>query len=190
MSRTQSKPSGSADRRGTLPARIAAIAMAMILSCPVGALAQGAAGQPPPKQILLTERQVQSYIAAQQDMNALAERQQKAAKKADQKAAQAQFADVAKKHGFSSLDEFGAVASQISLVMTGIDPETKAFSEPPEALRKQIEEVKADKNIPAKDKQQILKDLAEAQKTAQPVEHKANVELVKKYYDKIAPSTN
>ncbi len=52
-------------------------------------------------------------------------------------------------------------------------------------MKKQIDEIKADKNMPAKDKQLALKELNEALKTAQPIEHKANIELVKKYYDKL-----
>ena len=54
-----------------------------------------------------------------------------------------------------------------------------------ESLKKQIDEVKADKNMPAKDKQLALKELTEALKTAQPIQHKENIELVKKYYDKL-----
>jgi hypothetical protein len=147
-------------------------------------MAQGPA-QGPPKQILLTEKQIESYISAQKDMTALAEQQQKAASNKPDPKVQAQFEAVAKKYGFASLDEYGAVAAQVSLVLTGIDPETKTFAEPPEALKKQLEEIKADKSMPAKDKQLALKELTEALKTARPIEHKANIELVTKYYDKL-----
>jgi hypothetical protein len=46
-------------------------------------------------------------------------------------------------------------------------------------------EVKADKTLPEKDKQDLLKELEEALKTAQPIQFPSNVELVKKHYDKI-----
>jgi hypothetical protein len=165
---------------------VAAAALTLVAGV---SLAQGPA-QGPPKQILLTEKQVENYIAAQKDMTALAEQQQKqkAAPKGPDPKVQAQFEAVAKKYGFASLDEYGAVAAQVGLVLTGIDPETKAFAEPPEALKKQIEEVKADKNMPAKDKQLALKELTEALKGAQPIQHKENIELVKKYYDKLEAS--
>ena len=71
------------------------------------------------------------------------------------------------------------------MVMAGIDPQTKAFTEPKVAIKKEIDEVKADKSIPEKEKKQMLEELNEALKTAQPIQHPGNVELVKKYYDKI-----
>jgi hypothetical protein len=172
---------GRARRIGAGLRLIAAAAFALVASA---SLAQGPA-QGPPKQLLLTEKQVESYINAQKDMTALAEQQQKAGAKGPDPKVQAQFEAVAKKHGFASLDEYGAVSAQVNLVLTGIDPESKAFAEPPDALKKQIDEIRADKNMPAKDKQLALKELNEALKTAQPIEHKANIELVKKYYDKL-----
>jgi hypothetical protein len=71
------------------------------------------------------------------------------------------------------------------MVMAGIDPQTKAFTEPKIAIEKEIEEVKADKSIPEKEKKQMLDELAEALKSAQPVANPGNIELVKKYFDKL-----
>jgi len=42
-----------------------------------------------------------------------------------------------------------------------------------------------DTTIPEKEKKQMLEELAEALKTAQPIQHPENVELVKKYWEKI-----
>ena len=173
--------------RALAGATLTLVAAAALILVAGASLAQGPA-QGPPKQILLTEKQVENYIAAQKDMTALAEQQQKVAAKGPDPKVQAQFEAVAKKYGFASLDEYGAVAAQVGLVLTGIDPETKAFAEPPEAIKKQIDEVKADKSMPAKDKQLALKELTEALKTAQPIQHKENIELVKKYYDKLEAS--
>ena len=69
-------------------------------------------------------------------------------------------------------------------VMSGIDPQTKKFTEPPEQIKK---EIKADKTIPEARKKQDLAELEAALKTAKPVQFKENIALVLKYYDKLLP---
>jgi hypothetical protein len=71
------------------------------------------------------------------------------------------------------------------MIMAGIDPQTKEFTEPQVAIKKEIDEVTADKSIPDKEKKQMLEELNEALKAAAPIENKRNVELVKKHFDKI-----
>ena len=151
---------------------IAAI-VALGLSLPAGVASAQA-----PKQIQLTEKQVLGYIAAQKEMPEVPE-------KPDAKI-QAQLESVAKKNGFASFAEYDDVAANISMVMAGLDAKTKAFTEPVDAIKKEIAEVQADKSIPAKEKQEMLKELNEALKVAQPVQHRGNIELVKKHYDKLA----
>ena len=98
---------------------------------------------------------------------------------------QAQLEAVIKKYGFANLAEFDAVSENISLLMSCIDPKTKAFSEPKVALQKQIDELKADKTIPEPQKKEMLADLNEQLKTAEPIKFPGNIELMKKYYDKL-----
>jgi hypothetical protein len=45
--------------------------------------------------------------------------------------------------------------------------------------------MEADKTLPADERKQALEELNEALKQAQPIRNPANIELVKKYYDKI-----
>ena len=71
------------------------------------------------------------------------------------------------------------------MVMAGIDPQTKAFTEPQIAIKKEIEEVSADKSIPEKEKKQMLDELNDALKSAAPIQFPNNIEIVTKYYDKI-----
>jgi cell division protein FtsB len=144
------------------------------------ALPSGVAGAQAVKQIQLTEKQVLGYIAAQKEMPA--------SENPDAKA-KAQMESVAKKNGFASFAEFEDVAANISMIVDGIDPKTKAFTEPLDGLKKEIAEVQADKSMPAKDKQAALKELNEALKTAQPVQFRGNIELVKKYFDKLQPAS-
>jgi hypothetical protein len=143
------------------------------------ALAQGAV-----KQIPLTAKHVEGFIAAQKDMAAVAEKMQGNSDKPDPKV-QAELESIAKKHNFASFAEYDDVAANISMVMAGIDPQSRAFTEPKVAIQKEIDEVKGDTTIPEKEKKQMLEELAEALKTAQPIQHPENIELVKKYWEKI-----
>ena len=143
------------------------------------ALAQGAV-----KQVPLTAKHVEGFIAAQKDMATVAEKMQGNSDKPDPKV-QAELESIAKKHGFASFAEYDDVAANISMVMAGIDPQSRAFTEPKVAIQKEIDEVKADTTIPDKEKKQMLEELAEALKAAQPIQHPANIELVKKYWEKI-----
>ena len=143
-----------------------------------------AAAQNAVKQIKLSDKQIEGFVAAQKDMSAVAEKMQSNADKPDPKI-QAELEGIAKKHGFASFEEYDDVAANISMVMAGIDPQSKAFTEPKVAIQKEIEEVQGDKSIPEKEKKQMLEELNEALKSAQPIANPGNIELVKKFYDKI-----
>jgi hypothetical protein len=140
--------------------------------------------QAPVKQLQLSEKQVEGFIAAHLDMGKVAEKIQ--SDKPD-KAIQTQLESVAKKYGFKDFNEYDDVAANIALVMAGIDPQSKAFTDPPTAIKKEIDEVTADKSIPEKERKQALEELNEAMKMAQPIQFPGNIELVKKYYDRLEP---
>jgi len=146
----------------------------------LASLALPALAQDALQQIQLTEKQVQNYIAAQKDIAALSEKM--GSKQPDAKA-QAEMDAIIKKDGFASSDEFGQVADNIALVMSGIDPDTKNFSDPKTAIQKEIAEVNADKEMSPNEKKQALEELNEALKSAEPVKFPGNIELVKKYYN-------
>ncbi|MBX9591553.1 MAG: hypothetical protein K2X43_19865 [Hyphomonadaceae bacterium] len=140
--------------------------------------------QAPVKQLKLTEKQIEGFIAAHKDMGAVAEKME--GDKPDPKV-QAQLESIAKKFGFKDFNEYDEVASNIALVMAGIDPQTKAFTDPPTAIKREIDEITADKSMPEKERKQALEELAEAMKMAQPIQFSGNIELVKKYYDRLEP---
>ena len=169
---------------------IAAVAAVTLLS--TAATAQTGPGQPDMKQIQLTEKQVQGVIAAQKDVSAIFDKLQGQGAQSDQLPPKVQAdLDVAvKKHGFKDFNEYDEVVGNITLVMTGIDPKTKAFTEPAVAIKKEVAEVTANKSIPAREKKEMLDELNEAQKAAQPIQFPGNIELVKKYYDKIEAALN
>lgn len=159
-----------------LVAAIAAVALVHVVDT--------VSAQSPVKQLKLTEKQVEAFIAAHKDMGAVAEKME--GDKPDPKI-QGQLESIAKKFGFKDFNEYDDVASNIALVMAGIDPQTKAFTDPPTAIKREIDEITADKSMPEKEKKQALEELNEALKMAQPIQYQGNIEIVKKYYDRLEP---
>jgi hypothetical protein len=154
-------------------------------SAPAQAAPPPVAEIPQIKQIALTEKQIEGVLSAQKDVDAITDKIPDNAKP-DPKI-DAQLDAVAKKHGFASYDEYNTVVDNISLVLGGFDPATKKFVGAEAVLKAQIAQLQADKKISAKDKKEALADLNEALKSPPPaIENKANIELVAKYYDKLA----
>jgi hypothetical protein len=142
----------------------AALALLHAFGAPAGA-------QVATKQMKLTEKQIVSFIAAQKKMaSARAETEDEA---------------IAREHGFASLDEIDDVEANIVLLMGSIDPQTHAFVEPPVLIKRRIDEVTVDKSISEAERKNLLQELNESLKSAQPIQFPENVELVKKYYDKL-----
>jgi hypothetical protein len=153
---------------------------------PPAAPAQAAPPQEAPvKQMALTEKQVQGVLAAQKDMDAITDKLSENSKP-DPKVT-ASLEAVAKKNGFASYDEYNNVVDNISLVLAGFDPATKKYVGSDAVIKKQIAQVQADTKMPAKDKKEALADLNDALKAPAPtIENKGNIDLVAKYYDKLA----
>jgi hypothetical protein len=165
----------------TLRLTIAAIAVAFA-GLPTSAPAQIAATQ-----MKLTEKHVEGFIAAQTDMSAVVEKMQRA----DRSNAEyeAELKAVTKKYGFKNFAEYETVAANIFIVMAAIDPQTKLFLDPQTAIKKEIEAASADKTIANNEKKKLLRELHEALKSAESIQFPTNIELVKKYYDKIDTTT-
>ena len=165
-----------------------ALAQAKQQMAPAKQMAPAAAAPmqaPPMKQIALTEKQVEGVLAAQKDMDAITAKLPENAKP-DPKVT-AQLDGVAKKNGFASYDEYTDVIDNISMVLAGFDPATKKYVGTDAVIKAQIAQVQADKKMPAKDKKDALDDLNEALKTPAPaIQNKGNIDLVGKYYDKLA----
>ena len=148
------------------------------------------AGQSELKQIQLSEKQVQGVISAQKDVAAVFDKIQAPPTDELPPAVLAELDAVAKKHGFKDFNDYDEVLGNITMVMTGIDPKTKAFTEPAAAIKQEIADVTANRTIPAAEKKQMLEELNEALKAAQPIQFPGNIDLVKKYYDKIDAALN
>jgi hypothetical protein len=170
---------------------VACLAAAMAVVPTGGALAQAKpapAQQAAPqalKQIPLTDKQVEGVIAAAKDMDAITAKLSQNSKP-DAKVT-AQLEGVAKKNGFASYDDYNDVVDNISIVLAGFDPATKKYVGTEAVIKAQIAQVQADKKMSAKDKKDALTDLTQAMKAPEtPIENKGNIDLVGKYYDKLA----
>jgi hypothetical protein len=130
------------------------------------------------KQMKLTEKQIMGFISAQKQMAPLSSKLE--GDKVDP-AVQSQLEKIAKSNGFSSLDELSDVGANISMVLSGLDPKTGQFTELPELIKRDIEELKQNKEMSQKDKDEALADMQEALKTAAPLQFKENIALVRKY---------
>ena len=158
---------------------IFAVLTATVFFAPCAAVAQTV------KQIKLTEPQIQGFIASQKDMEAITEKMRGSTSDKPDPRIQEDLEAAAKKHGFANFSAYDEVAANIAMIMAGFDPQTKVFTEPQMAIRKEIAEIKADKSIPEEEKKKMLEELSEAEKSAAPILYPNNIELVKTYFDRI-----
>ena len=140
-----------------------------------------------PKQVPLTQQQVDGVVNAQKAIHALeAKAPEKDADKPDPKL-DAAIADAVKKNGFASVDAFANASFSIGMVLAGVDPESKQYVGPAAVTKKQIAEVQADKTMSPKDKKEALDELNTTSKqasTEKPLD--ANIALVSKNYDALS----
>jgi hypothetical protein len=148
---------------------------------PLAASAERARRVTPVKQIRLTERQIQRFIAAQKEMALVTEFGQRDPR------LQTESETVAKKNDFKDFAEYDEVAANILMVFAGIDPHSKQYTDPQTAMKKKIAEIIADKTISKRDKKELLNEFEKRLNAAQPIQYPSNIELVKKYYDQIHP---
>src|ERR1700730_595710 len=165
-------------RRGSLGVLFSAL-LALALFDP------GAAPAEEVKQIKLTDKHIQGFMAAYEDIAKVYDGAE--SDKPEDPKVEAQAAAVAKKHGFASLAQYDDVSMNISMIMSGIDPQTKKFTEPPEQIKNEIAALKADKSVPEAEKKEGLTQLEAALKNSRPIQFKENIALVLKYFDQLAP---
>jgi hypothetical protein len=139
------------------------------------------------EQIVLTEKQVLGFIAAQPDMEAIEKKVSEADTRNPRGPLLGEMDRMARKHGFAGFREFDAVAQNITMIMAGIDPATRTFSHATAeaTFREEIEALRTDPGIPPQEKGAIIRELEEAVANVKRITNNANIELVKKHYDRI-----
>ena len=136
------------------------------------------------EQMELTAAQIDGFIATQKDITPITAKLKGNAQPSKQM--MTQMEGIAKKNGFKDFDEFGDVGTNIGFVYGGIDPQSKKY-EPEELIKREIDKVNADTKMPAKQKQQILKDLQDASSSVPKLKFQANADLIAKNYDRLKP---
>jgi hypothetical protein len=143
-----------------------------------------ASAQAPMKQIKLTEKQIEGLIAAHEEVVKEFDKGSNGQSEAE---AKAKLDAIVKRFGFKDHDEYDEVFANVAMVMVGIDPQTREFTDPPTLAKRELDDAMADKSLPEKERKQLVEDLTEQLKAMQPIMHPSNVDLVKKHYDKIEP---
>jgi hypothetical protein len=160
---------------------------ALIASSALAQAQQSAPADEGAKQVALTDQQVQNFLAAQKDIDAILQKVPQGAQGPDPTAMAALDA-AAKTYNFANYAEYDTVASNIGLVMAGMDPQTKKYVGPEAVIKEQIAEIQADKSMSPKDKKDQLDELNAQLQSPQPAALPGNIDLVSKYYDKLAAS--
>ena len=88
--------------------------------------AQGDAQEAPPKQVPLTQKNLDGLVNAQKQIRAV-EAKATPSKNADEPDAktEAKIESIAKANGFASMSDFANASYSVGLVLAGMDPETK-----------------------------------------------------------------
>jgi hypothetical protein len=159
------------------------VAVAVVLASSIS-MGRGAAQAQDFKQMKLTEQHIQGFIASQKELTAMAERLQQAGDKLDPKL-QAELEALAKKYGFASFGELDDVAANISVVMAGLDPQTGDYLDPLDAIKQEMEDIKADNSIPDDKKKELIDEMSAALRTTPSLQFKENVDIVKKHREEI-----
>src|SRR5215467_1620053 len=102
------------------------------------------------KQIKLTDKHIQGFMAAYEDIAKVYDGAE--SDKPEDPKVEAQAAAVAKKHGFASLAQYDDVLTNITMMPSGNDTQTKKFTDPPEQIKTEIATLKADKSVPEAEK--------------------------------------
>ena len=165
-----------------------ATAAALAFSAPVlldSAYAQDKAGatteaEPPqPKQIALTQKSLDGLIVAQKEIRDLEAKMPKDAKAPDPKVEKEIDAAV-KKNGFANVGDFADASYSVGIVLAGVDPDSGKYIGAEAATKKQMDEVKADKQMPPKEKKEALAELDETLKASNGADKpmQGNIDLV------------
>jgi hypothetical protein len=179
--------------RAIIPPFVAALSLMVVtplaVVAPTGAAfaqAQPPGGaEEPVKQIALTDKQIDGYLAAKKEIDAIVEKMPQDAQAQPDPKVTAQLDAIAKKYKFANYAEYDAVESNIGLVMEGYDQQTKKYVGAEAVIKQEIAGLKAEKGMSPKDKKEALEQLTAELKAAAPIQFPANIELVTKNIDKI-----
>lgn len=187
--------------RGWPHCEATALSVMVLIACAViagigGAEAQSKQEKPPAqaasqkqffpvKQMPLTEKLIQGYIAATKEIDETTGSAEEDIDKLRPETV-AKLDGIAKKNGLASYDQYRQIGSNVGLVNAGIDEVTGRYVGREAVIKLRIARVKADKKMSAVSKQEKLNDLDDDLQFALPeIQYKNNINLVAKYSDKL-----
>ena len=161
------------------------LAFAFVFAAPLaqsGSTARAQTGQPAPTitQVRLTEQHVQGFIAMQKVLTELARTLEGDADANDDTVVK-KLEALAKQNGFDSFAQFDNIAANITLVISGIDPDTGKYTDPRELMRADIADIRTDTTLNDKERAELIADLEAAIKGTPVVEHPENIEVVRRF---------
>jgi hypothetical protein len=172
-------------KRNCVMLQVLRVAFAVVAAIAIIHFVGSATAQTPVRQIKLTEKQVRNFLAAQKDMVPVVKKMQGSTADRPDPKLHAESEAITKNSGFEDFAEYENVAANILMVVAGIDPLTKRYTDPQTVIKKGIAKVTADPTISEEDKKELLKEFQKLLVAAQPIQYPSNIELVRKYYDKI-----
>ncbi|MEO0729284.1 MAG: hypothetical protein AAFY64_02760 [Pseudomonadota bacterium] len=138
----------------------------------------------PGGQVQLTETMVESFLRMQTGLAGVAE-ELEAVDDKPHAALKDKLTKLAKNAGFASFADYDRVAQSIFLVMSGIDPDTGAWTDPKINLRADIEDVRKDTTLTDKERRDLVEDLELAIRNTPDVAFRMNIALVRKHATRI-----
>ena len=91
------------------------------------------------------------------------------------------------RNGYPVLAQYEDVSMNITMIMYGIDPQTKKFTDSPEQIKDAIAALSSDKSLPEAKKKEAVAQLEAALMMVKPIQFKENIALVLKYFDQLIP---
>ncbi|MEO0671187.1 MAG: hypothetical protein AAFZ05_04090 [Pseudomonadota bacterium] len=147
------------------------------------AAAETPQASPTIKQVRLTEQHVQGFIAMQKVLTELARSLESAGAsgaQGDEQVVQ-KLEALARENGYASFAEFDNIAANITLVISGIDPDTGKYADPRDLMRADIEDIRKDETLTDKERDELIKDLEAAIEGTPAVAYPENIEVVRKF---------
>jgi hypothetical protein len=137
-------------------------------------------------QRLLTEKDVQNFIAAQKPIKAALDKIPEDKRDQPDAPMQAALDKLAAGFGFKDYGDFDEVGSNIQFILQGFDSEKKTFIGHEAVIKNEIANVTADKSMKPKDKAEELEQLKDALAHVDPVKYKESIPVVTKHYAELS----
>lgn len=139
----------------------------------------------PVKQMRLTDKQVQGYLAATEEIDKVTDNAEEGIDKLRPETV-AKLDDISRKQGLASYNEYKQIGDNIGLVSAGLDELTNKYVGREALIKLRIARVRADKTLSAESKKERLDELNDQLQFALPsVQYKDNIPLVAKYSDRL-----